>query len=174
MIDEKKWYAVYTRSRSEKKVASILNQKNITNYCPLKQVIHQWKDRKKTIEEPLFSGYVFVQVSAEEILKVKETPGVINLVHWLNKPAEIRKEEIEIIKDFLKQYPNVQVQKIAVNDVVRVVNGAMKQFEGNVINVNKRTVKVYLESLQYFMTVEININDVEMVQNIAGRHELSH
>ncbi len=164
MVNDKKWFAIYTRSRCEKKVSSLLDQKKIANYCPLNRVIHQWKDRKKTVEEPLFSGYVFVYIGSDEIIRVKETPGVINFVYWLNKPAEIKKEEIKVIKDFLNEYTNVQVQKIAVNDHVRVLNGPMKQFEGNVITVNKHSVKVYLESLQYFMTVEINIDDVQMVK----------
>ncbi|MES2649750.1 MAG: UpxY family transcription antiterminator [Bacteroidota bacterium] len=164
MVSEKKWFAIYTRSRSEKKVSGLLDQKKISNYCPLNRVIHQWKDRKKMVEEPLFSGYVFVYISTDEITTVKETPGVINFVYWLNKPAEIKKEEIKVIKDFLTEYSNVQVQRIAVNDFVRVVNGPMKEFEGNVINVTKHSVKVYLESLQYFMTVEINIDDVKTIK----------
>jgi hypothetical protein len=52
---ETKWYAVYTRPRWEKKVAEILTDKKIENYCPLNKVVRQWSDRKKIVHEPLFT-----------------------------------------------------------------------------------------------------------------------
>ena len=55
MSTEKKWYAVYTRPKWEKKVAELLSRKRIENYCPLNKSIKQWSDRKKTIFEPLFT-----------------------------------------------------------------------------------------------------------------------
>ena len=63
------WYAVYTRPRWEKKVASLLTKKKIENFCPLNKVVRQWADRKKTVYEPLFTSYVFVNTSETEMLK---------------------------------------------------------------------------------------------------------
>ncbi|MEY3687769.1 MAG: hypothetical protein RIR84_610, partial [Bacteroidota bacterium] len=50
----KKWYALYTKPRWEKKVDKALQQKGIEAYCPLNRVKRKWSDRIKTIEEPLF------------------------------------------------------------------------------------------------------------------------
>jgi len=65
MSTEKKWYAIYTMPRWEKKVAGLLNEKNITTFCPINRVERQWSDRKKIVHEPLFRSYVFVQISTE-------------------------------------------------------------------------------------------------------------
>src|SRR5690242_2529438 len=114
MNKELKWYAVHTRQRWEKKVASLLEKKGIEQYCPLNKVLRQWSDRKKTVLEPLFTSYVFIRVAEADHLKVKQTEGVLSLVHWLGKPAVIKEEEIEVIRQFLTEYPNVQLEKAAV------------------------------------------------------------
>jgi len=83
MNNTKNWYAVYTRPRAEKKVADALTKKKIENFSPINKVIRQWSDRKKIVYEPLFTSYVFVKVSEQELSAIKQTDGVINLVSWL-------------------------------------------------------------------------------------------
>ena len=124
---QKQWYALYTRPRWEKKVSELLDRKKVDAYCPLNKVRKQWADRKKVVLEPLFKSYVFVYVTNEEHLKIKQTDGVIGFVHWLNKPAVIRQEEIDTIKRFLSEYDNVMLEKMAVklNDTVRIINGPL-------------------------------------------------
>src|SRR4051812_27565254 len=112
---EAKWYAVYTKSRWEKKVAELLTKRQIENYCPLNLVVRQWSDRKKKLYEPLFTSYVFVHVLQEQIAELKQVQGVINLVLWLNKPAVIKDREIQAIKEFLDEYKSVRLEKTAVN-----------------------------------------------------------
>src|SRR5687768_12173055 len=104
MIDSKKWLAVYTKPRWERKVTELLIKEGITTYCPLNHVVRQWSDRRKWVYEPLFTSYVFVQVNAIEIGRVKSINGVVNFVCWLGKPAIIKDQEIEIIKRFLNEY----------------------------------------------------------------------
>src|SRR5688500_10904022 len=104
---EKRWYAVYTRPRWEKKVAAALSKSEIENYCPLNKVERRWSDRKKIIEEPLFTSYVFVRASLKEQTVIRETDGIVNFVYWLGRPAVIRNEEIDLIKRFLNQHKNV-------------------------------------------------------------------
>ncbi len=53
------WYVVYTKARHERKVAENLAAKGIETYCPLKIQTKYWTDRKKRIEVPLFSSYLF-------------------------------------------------------------------------------------------------------------------
>src|SRR5882672_9281224 len=112
MNSGKNWYAVYTRPKWEKKVAELLNRKNIDNYCPLQKSIRQWSDRKKTIFEPLFNSYVFVNVSETDHLRVKETDGILNFVYWLGKPAVVKGAEIEAIRALLFENQHVRLEKI--------------------------------------------------------------
>src|SRR6266487_379982 len=146
---EAKWYAVYTRPRWEKKVAEILTRKKIENYCPLNKVVRQWSDRKKILLEPMFTSYVFVKASEKEHLEIRKVDGIINFVYWLSKPAIIRNEEIDCIKKFLNDYNNVQVEKtpININATVRITQGPLMEYEGNVIAIKNKTVKIVLPSL---------------------------
>ena len=134
MLISKKWYAVYTKPRWEKKVAELLDRKNIITYCPLNRVLRQWSDRKKIVYEPLFRCYVFVRIGKDEMIQVKETTGVVKFVYWLNEPAVIKDVEIEIIKEFLLEYLSVQVEQMDLNvkDAIRIVNGPFRFYEGDV------------------------------------------
>ena len=162
---EKNWYAVYTRPRWEKKVAELLLKKNLDHYCPLNRVLKQWADRKKIIYEPLFPSYVFVHLTDQEMTKARDTDGVINFVYWLSKPAVIREDEIDCIKDFLNDYSNVQLQRttVLVNDNVRITKGPLMEYEGSVIAVKSRTVKVVLPSLGYMMVAEVPRTNVQVI-----------
>src|SRR4051812_43904118 len=102
------WYAIYTKPRWEKKVAELLEEKQIENYCPLQKVEKKWSDRKKTILEPLFKSYVFVRITQKGQVPVLSTDGVVSFITFLGKPAMIRDEEIDIIKQFLRDYQNVE------------------------------------------------------------------
>ncbi|MBL7738950.1 MAG: UpxY family transcription antiterminator [Chitinophagaceae bacterium] len=164
-ISTKQWYALYTRSRWEKKVAELLDKKKIEVYCPLNKVERKWADRKKVILEPLFSSYVFVHVCEKEHLSIRQTDGVINFVHWLNKPAVIRNDEIDTIKKFLNEYDHVSVEKATVNlnDRVRIVNGPLMMWEGNVVEIRTNTVKIMLPSLGQTLVAEIRKENLETV-----------
>lgn len=166
------WYAIYTRPRWEKKVFELLTKKKIVSYCPLNKVIKQWADRKKTILEPLFPSYVFVQLDATEMTRAKETDGVINFVYWLSKPAIIKDAEIDAIKNFLSEFNNVYLEKnvVNVNDTVRIIRGPLKDYEGNVVSIkNKNRVIVSLPSLGYMMIAEVQRSNVTVLakENIA-------
>jgi transcription antitermination factor NusG len=164
-----KWYALYTRPRWEKKVAEILFHKKIENYCPLNKVLRQWSDRKKIVLEPLFTSYVFVKAAEKEHSEIRKIDGVINFVYWLSKPAIIRNEEIESIKDFLNEHANVRLEKISVNinDTVRIISGALMEYEGQVIDIKNSTVKVILPSLGYRMVSEVKKANIKVISNIA-------
>src|SRR5262245_66596439 len=110
MSTTKKWYAVYTKSRWEKKVHRLLQEKQVESYCPLNKVRRKWSDRVKVVEEPLFKSYVFVRVNNEDRTAVRMTNGVINFIYWNGKPALIKDREINAIKRFLDEYENVEVK----------------------------------------------------------------
>jgi transcription antitermination factor NusG len=170
MSEEKKWYAVYTKSRCEKKVAHLLSEKGIEHYCPLNKVQKQWSDRKKIIYEPLFKSYVFVKVAREDHLDVIKTKGILNFVYWLSKPAIIRTEEIDTIKRFLNDHTFIRLEKteVNVNDIVRVIVGPFMEQEGQVVLVKNKTVKVFLPSLGYLMHVEVETTKVRLIrENIS-------
>jgi transcriptional antiterminator NusG len=162
---ETKWYAVYTKSRWEKKVVEQLNKIDIENYCPLNRVVRQWSDRKKTIEEPLFTSYVFVKISDQQMNQLRAVFGVVNFVYWLGKPAVIQNAEIELIKVFVSDYYNIKLERasLSVHDTVKIIDGPFVEMEGKIISVRKKFVKVLIPSLRFFMTAEIEIENLAKV-----------
>lgn len=164
-ITKKQWYALYTRPRWEKKVADLLEKKKVEVYCPLNKVQKQWADRKKIVLEPLFASYVFVYITEREHLSIKQTDGVINFVYWLNRPAVIRNEEIDTIKKFLNEYDHVSVERTQVNlnDRVRIINGPLMMWEGNVVEIRTNTVKITLPSLGQTLVAEIRKENLETI-----------
>ncbi len=165
MSTQKNWYAVYTRPKWEKKVAELLSKKRIENYCPVYKSVKQWSDRKKTIYEPLFTSYVFVQANESDQLAVRQTDGIMNFVYWLGKPAVIRHDEIEAIRNFLSENQHVHLEKIEVNvnDRVKILDGPFRYMEGNVTELRTKSVKVLLPSLGYALVAEIPKSRIEVI-----------
>jgi transcription antitermination factor NusG len=177
MIESKNWYAVYTKPRWEKKVATLLTRDKIENYCPLNKVQRQWSDRKKIVLEPLFTSYVFVRVAETEHSLLKKTDGVINMVYWLGKPAVIRDNEIGMIKSFLEEYTNVKLEKtpININDRVRIVSGPLMDMEGQVMVLKNKSVKIILPSLGYMMHAEVESDNIKVIDSgVLRNYELSN
>lgn len=153
----KKWLAIYTRPRWEKKVNQLLSEKGFESYCPLNKVRRKWSDRVKIVEEPLFKSYVFVKATDEDRTEVRMTTGAINFVYWNGKPAVIREKEINAIKRFLNEYENVEARPVdvKVNQRVRITNGSFMDQEGKVLDIKHKQVKVAIDSLGYILVAYI-------------------
>lgn len=153
----RKWLAVYTRPRWEKKVNQLLIEKGVESYCPLNKVRRKWSDRVKVVEEPLFRSYVFVKVNDEDRKAVRMTNGVINFVYWNSKPALIKEKEINAIKRFLDEYENVEVKPmdLKINQRVMITTGPLMDQEGSVLDLRHKMVKVAIDSLGYILIAYI-------------------
>jgi transcriptional antiterminator RfaH len=144
------WMAVYTKPRSEKKVAERLEKVGIEVYCPLQTVIKQWSDRKKKVKIPVFPSYVFVHVGESERLTVLSDAGVMNFVFWLGKPAVIREEEIEVIKEYLeRRNNNVEV----VGDEVLITHGIFEGTKGKIKHLFDNKTVLVIESIGITITI---------------------
>lgn len=143
------WYVVYTKPKWEKKVAEKLAQIEIECYCPLITQVKQWSDRKKKIEVPLFNSYVFVQLPDIDRQSVFQIAGVIRYLFWLGKPAIVRDEEINIIKNSLKasNIADVSVTSIQVGDRIKLDSGLFSNQDATVKEVSKKYYILVLESL---------------------------
>jgi transcription antitermination factor NusG len=154
----RKWLAVYTRPRWEKKVNQLLKEKGAESYCPLNKIKRKWSDRVKVVEEPLFKSYVFVKVSDEDRTMVRMTPGVINFVYWEGKPAVIKEKEIVNIRKFLDEYENVEVQPmhLKVDQRVKITTGPLMDQEGKILAIRHKTAKIAIDSLGYILVAYID------------------
>lgn len=162
---KKTWYAVYTKPRWEKKVAAVLLDKGIENYCPINKVTRQWSDRKKVVLEPVFKGYVFVRLEEDKKWEVKQVNGVLNFVYWLGKPAKIRDEEIDMIRKFLNEFDDVLVEAkgVVVNSEVRIKQGVMMNYHGVVIEVLGNRAVVKIDTLDIQLSAHFDKKNLELI-----------
>ena len=154
----KKWLAIYTRPRWEKKVNKLLIEKGLESYCPLNKVRRKWSDRVKIVEEPLFKSYVFVKANDDDRSLVRMTNGAINFVYWNGKPAVIKEREIIAIRKFLDEYEYVEAHplEIKLNERVRVTKGSLMDQEGKVLDFRHKKAKVAIDSLGYILIAYID------------------
>lgn len=98
MYSANPWVAFLTRPRNEKKIDHLLRQKGYESFMPTYQQKRRWSDRTVEISLPIFPMYVFCRVSHSAIGKAISTPGVIKVVGFGGKPAEIDVEEINALR----------------------------------------------------------------------------
>ena len=112
----------------------------------------------KVVEEPLFKSYVFVKVNEADRTTVRMTPGVINFVYWDGKPAVIKEREINAIKRFLNEYENVELKpmNLEVHQRVKITKGLLMDQEGEVVGLQRKMVKVAIDSLGYILVAYID------------------
>ena len=170
------WHAIYTRSRFEKKLANLLEQKGIDCYLPLKIEKRQWSDRVKKIEEPLLKGYLFVKVSNKEYFEVLNTPGAVCYVSFEGKAAPIPEKQINDLKAFL-QYVNDQVdvtrERLSKGEKIIVVTGPLKGVTGELIDFKgKNRIVLRFENIGYCVLTDISMEDVEIYNpNFITTHQ---
>ena len=162
---EKNWYVIYTRPRWEKKIALVLQEKGIENYCPLNKVTKQWTDRKKTVLEPLFKGYIFVCADENNKWDIKNIDGIINYIYWLGKPAVVRESEIVTIKKFLNEFKDVKVIDLnaVINDKVQIKQGVMMNYKGIVLEIMGNKAKVLITGMGIELAAFFETKNLEKI-----------
>lgn len=150
------WYVLYTKPHNEKKVADRLQQIGLTVYCPEIEIIKQWSDRKKKIQKPLFPSYIFVQLEETKRDQVFQVAGVVRYLYWLGKPAIVRDQEIETLKEWLStSYQKLEVNRMQLGSRITLEEG---MFKGNVAIVKEhrgKKVQLILESLGIIVIMEV-------------------
>jgi transcription antitermination factor NusG len=152
------WFAIYTRTKNEKKVVEGLEKIGVEVYCPMITKLKQWSDRKKKVETPLINSYVFVNIEEKQRNLVFEIPGVVRYLFWLGKPAIILDQEIEALKENLKGIlSNVEVNGIQPGDSLTISKGPFQGKEGVVSQVNNNKVRLVLKELGVLITISKEI-----------------
>lgn len=159
------WYALYTRPRFEKKVDSLLREKGLESYLPLRTVLRQWSDRKKKIREPLFSCYVFVRVTSREFIYAVQTDGVVRMVSFNGPPAPIPDQEIETLKKILEKTDSFEMAPyVAFGQTVEVIRGPFAGIRGYLLEHHRdRKLLIGIEQIRQAISIEVNDSDVRPV-----------
>jgi transcription antitermination factor NusG len=161
------WYALHTRARHEKTVERRLRDQGMETFLPTTLEVHRWSDRKKKVEMPLFSCYVFIRcaLSAEDRTRVYRVESVHGFVGMRGSSLPIPDEQIESIQKVLTQTaPWRSYPFLKVGQRVRVRGGAMDGVEGVFLSENgDHSLIISVDAIQRSMAVRIDGYDVEPV-----------
>lgn len=160
LVGVAQWYALYLRSRFEKKTYNELQRKQIESFLPLIEEVHVWSDRKKKVLEPLFRCYLFVKTNLRNEVDILQTEGVVRFIGIQNYPSPIPEEQIEWVR-IVVGHPQVvrREDSLVVGDRVAVIAGPFKGIRGCVTTLRGSTrVGISLTGIPYSISVEVEQN----------------
>jgi transcription antitermination factor NusG len=167
------WYSVQTGYRSELRVARDLTMKGLETYLPLLHEIHQWKDRRKAVDVPAFSGYLFVRYepSLRNRIKVLETSGVVRLLGGNHSPSPIPEFEIEAVRRTLSSGVEcTRCDNLTPGSAVRVMRGPLSGVQGTLVRIkNCFRIVVAISVFSQAISAELGLNDVEALHEVHNR-----
>ena len=165
--DNKRWFAVYVKSRSEKKVFKLLEDIGIESFLPLITRVKQWSDRKKKVEEPLFRSYLFVNIPLNDYYTVLNVNGVVKFITFEKKPVPVPDNQIIAIKEYLNdtELHSINYEDFKEGELVRIKSGQMKDLIGRFIKINgKHRVIIDIEAVGQSIPINIARSNVEAVK----------
>ncbi len=160
------WFAVYTCSHHEKRVALHLAGRQIESFLPLYAARHRWKNRcEAVVELPLFPNYVFVRMASRERVRILEVPGVLSLVGFGRRPTPLPDLEIEALRSGLGRRKIEPHPYLVIGERVRIKAGAMMGMEGVLVRKkNNFRMVLALDVIMQSVAVEVDADDLEPAQ----------
>jgi transcription antitermination factor NusG len=164
------WFATYTNSHHEKRVALRFAERQIEYFLPLYATRHRWRNRcEMDLELPLFPNYVFVHIDPRERVRVLEVPGVLSLVGFGRSLAPLPDFEIEALRSGLRRRKIEPHPYLVIGERVRIKAGPMMGMEGVLVRKkNNFRVVLALDVIMQCVAVEVDADDMEPAVR-AGR-----
>jgi transcription antitermination factor NusG len=164
----KNWYVFYTAPRAEKSALKNLMYKNYEAFLPTIKVNKQWKNRqKKTIEEVLFPGYIFVNTVEHELYRISQVPRIVACIQCSGRPSKISLKDIETIKKMINlDYPITLETEFVKGESVRITYGPLEGHEGTLISQKGKTrFGIQLKEINHTVMIDINAQYLEKIRS---------
>ncbi|MEE4178177.1 MAG: UpxY family transcription antiterminator [Bacteroides sp.] len=134
-----KWYAIYTRSRYEKRVEKLLREEGVEVYLPLMRAFRRWSDRMKRVEVPLFNSYLFVRSDPSDqrhYYNILQTPGVVRFITFEGKPVPVPDHQVEALQRLSAEGYDLQPADtpLTPGTPVEIKQGPLKGIRGEVLS----------------------------------------
>jgi transcriptional antiterminator RfaH len=155
---EEKWYALYTRPRAEKLVHKRLVDAGLETFLPLQKTFRTWSDRKKMIEKPLLSSYIFVKTIRKNFPQVYQINGIVKFISFEGQPVSIPQNQIDNLRLLVNSDAEIEITsgKFAPGDNVEVINGSLIGLTGELIRIGTQNrVVVRIDRLDQNLILKI-------------------
>ena len=161
------WFAVYTAPRHEKRVNTLISERNIETFLPVYRATKQWKKRTPVeLDLPLFPSYLFVRIAPNSRGRVLSTPGVLSFVGNSRQVLPVPDADIDALRHGIEQHHATPHPYLVVGEKVQVKAGPFSGFTGTLIR-PKSGVRVVLtiDAIMQGVAIEIDVADVEPVSS---------
>ena len=172
-----RWYVVHAYSNFENKVKQSLEERikrdGLDQYfgkilVPAEEIVEMRMGQQRKSERKFFPGYVLVQMELtdETWHLVKDVPRVLGFIGGTSdRPAPISEKEAMSILNRVEEGVNKPRPKVLfeVGEVIRVINGPFKDFNGVVeeVNYEKNKLKISVLIFGRSTSVELGFGQVE-------------
>lgn len=156
---EPRWFAVHTRSKSEKLVQRQLTKKGIHAYVPVQRLMRRYTRSSRIVEKPLINCYVFVQIVKQQYVPVLETENVSGFIRFNKDLVAIPESEINLLRRITLE-DGLDIEAIpgalSEGDPVEISAGNLTGLKGRIIKKEgKQRFQVELEQLGYSLLITI-------------------
>ncbi len=159
------WYGLQTRPRHEKMVAHRLEERGVECFLPLVNEVRRWSDRKKILQLPLFSCYVFAKFKPNRVerLRVLRVDGVFGLVGSSGEGTPIPDSQIDAVRSLVEtELPWSSHPFLKIGQRVRIRSGALDGMEGILLSRNgDQTLVISIDAIQRSLAVRVEGYEVE-------------
>jgi transcription termination/antitermination protein NusG len=163
--EDQSWYALHTRPRHEKIVEQRLNDRGVATFLPIVTEVHRWSDRQKSVQLPLFSGYVFAKFvpNRAERLRVLRVDGVLGLVGSHNEGTPIPDDEIHAVQTVMNGAVSWSSHPfLKIGQRVRIRSGALDGLEGILVSRNgNEALVISVDAIQRSLAVRVEGYQIE-------------
>jgi transcriptional antiterminator NusG len=161
------WYALHTRPRHEKLVVQRLEERGVKTFLPIVTEVHKWSDRKKQVQLPLFSCYVFAKFVPQRVerLNVLRVGGVLGLVGSGGEGTPIPDGQIDAVRTLMDgPIPWSSYPFLKIGQRVRIRGGALEGLEGVLVaRSGNQTLVISIDAIQRSLAVRVEGYQVEAV-----------
>ena len=168
------WYVIHTYSGYEENVARNLRQRIKSMkmeetifdvIVPKEKKIKLKNGKRYSVEERIFPGYVLVEmiVTDDSWYVVRNTPNVTGFIGVDTTPTPVDKDEIMGVKKKMGEETTKYKMDVAIGDMVNIVDGPFKNFEGKVQEVdnNRGRIKALVDIFGRETPVELDFLQVK-------------
>jgi transcriptional antiterminator NusG len=168
--EKRSWFALRVKSNREKITARALRSQGYEEFLPLCRRSRQSLGHIKTVELPLFPGYVFSRFDKDDRLPILMLPGVLHVVGIGKELVAVDSAEIASIRVIANSpfctdpWPFVNI-----GERVQIVSGPLTGAQGVILGVkNKYRLVASLTLLQRSIAVEVDRESVQSYQSAGN------
>lgn len=157
------WLVCHTKPRCEKKFAALMKAEKFEHYLALVESVRRYAQQTKKFTKPLFPGYVFAKVPAEQKARIYQQDLLARAITVVDEATFLR--QLADVKAIVASGFELSVLPLLTKGRrVKVVGGPLHGLEGFVDDPsNPRGIVLSVDVLQQGLLVKMPIEHLQVL-----------